>query len=389
MTLLLASVTGVDEAQVALAHGADIIDLKDVSKGALAALPLSHVRAAARAVAGRRPVSAVVGEIAMQPDGVAAAAAEMADTGVDYVKIGLYPGPWARECVRAVAPLARRIRLVGVMFADTERDEALVPLMAEYGFTGAMLDTVHKGFGRLLDHMDAAALNGFVAACRANGLMSGLAGSLEPPDIPRLLALAPEFLGFRGALCAGSGRTGRLDPDAIRLVRELIPADPHNQRPPLRLTQVDGRILAARGYAPAAEVATDRIFVHDFVMPVRIGAYARERTRPQNVRFNVDVEVARSGSATDLRNLFSYDLIMDGIRIITADQHIPLVETLAERVAAFILAHPRVVGATIRIEKLDVGPGMVGVEITRQRQPEIAKVHHLFPAVAGNVRAAE
>jgi dihydroneopterin aldolase len=66
-----------------------------------------------------------------------------------------------------------------------------------------------------------------------------------------------------------------------------------------------------------------------------------------------------------------------------------LVETLAERVAAFILAHPRVVGATVRIEKLDVGPGAVGVEIVRQRQPEVAKVHLLFPAALGDVRAAE
>ena len=38
MTLLLASVTGPDEAALVLAHGADIIDLKDASNGALGAL---------------------------------------------------------------------------------------------------------------------------------------------------------------------------------------------------------------------------------------------------------------------------------------------------------------------------------------------------------------
>ena len=33
------------------------------------------------------------------------------------------------------------------------------------------------------------------------GLLTGLAGSLEAADVPRLLLLAPDYLGFRGALC--------------------------------------------------------------------------------------------------------------------------------------------------------------------------------------------
>jgi len=36
----------------------------------------------------------------------------------------------------------------------------------------------------------------------------------------------------------------------------------------------------------------------------------------------------------------------------------------------------------VRVEKLDVGPGAVGVVITRERPAETAKVHHLFPAIA-------
>ncbi|MGB8549761.1 MAG: (5-formylfuran-3-yl)methyl phosphate synthase, partial [Xanthobacteraceae bacterium] len=48
---MLASVTGAEEAEIALEHGADIIDLKDPSEGALRALPLDLVRAAVAAVA--------------------------------------------------------------------------------------------------------------------------------------------------------------------------------------------------------------------------------------------------------------------------------------------------------------------------------------------------
>ena len=66
------------------------------------------------------------------------------------------------------------------------------------------------------------------------------------------------------------------------------------------MSRVDYRLLAARGYSvdpSSGDAATDRIFVRDFVLPVRIGAYAREREKPQNVRFNVDVKVRSTGHA--------------------------------------------------------------------------------------------
>jgi (5-formylfuran-3-yl)methyl phosphate synthase len=114
--------------------------------------------------------------------------------------------------------------------------------------------------------------------------------------------------------------------------------------------------------------ASDLIFVHDFVLPVRIGAFDREHDAPQQVRFNIDARVARPGSVPErLPEVFSYDLITDGIRAIVAQGHIHLVETLAERTAASVLAHPQILTVTVRVEKLEVGPGSVGVEITRTR----------------------
>ena len=73
MTLLLASVTGPDEAALMLAHGADIIDLKDPSNGALGALAPDVVRATVAAIHGRRPVSAVTGNLPMEPEVIVAA----------------------------------------------------------------------------------------------------------------------------------------------------------------------------------------------------------------------------------------------------------------------------------------------------------------------------
>jgi len=57
MTLMLASVTGPQEAEVAVAHGADIIDLKDAANGAFGAVTVDTVRATVAAIKGQRPVS--------------------------------------------------------------------------------------------------------------------------------------------------------------------------------------------------------------------------------------------------------------------------------------------------------------------------------------------
>jgi (5-formylfuran-3-yl)methyl phosphate synthase len=393
MALLLASVTGPDEAALVLAGGADIIDLKDAARGALGALPPDVVRATVAAVGGCRPVSAVTGDLPMEPDVIADAVARTAETGVDYVKVGLFPGPKRPECIRALASLARSTKIVGVMFADRGADNALLAVMAEAGFAGAMLDTAGKGAGRLLDHMDVPALRLFIAACREHGLMAGLAGSLEPPDVPRLLLLEPDYLGFRGALCVGRDRTARIDPQAIAVIRELIPFDARSaaQDDPA-VARVDYRLLAARGYSvePDEAQATDHIFVRDFVLPASVGAYAREREKPQNVRFHINVKVRRTRHGVeDMRDVFSYDVITDGIRIIVAQEHIAFLETLAERVAALVLGHPRAVSVTVRAEKLDVGPGGVGVEIVRERPADVAKVHHLFPAAPRQPKAAE
>jgi dihydroneopterin aldolase len=315
----------------------------------------------------------------------------MAATGVDFVKVGLFPDAGREACIRALSAVARNTKVVGVMFADDGADDSLLAAMAAAGFAGAMLDTARKSAERLLELTDVAALRDFVAACRTHGVMEGLAGSLELPDIPRLLMIEPDVLGFRRALCVGEDRNGRIDPRAVGVVRGLIPLDERSAAHRDAAPKVDYRLLAARGYSVelGKDTPTDRVFVRDFVLSVRIGAYAHERQRAQRVCFNVDVRVFRAGHAVeDMRDVFSYDVITDGIRMLVAREHFDFVETLAERIAAFLVSHPRVSNVTVRVEKLEVGPGGVGVEITRERSAEVAKVHHLYPAAEGDPKAA-
>src|SRR5262245_29278297 len=65
-TLFLASVRDAAEAELAIGAGADIVDLKDPEGGALGALPPATIEACVRAIGGRVPVSATIGDLPLE-----------------------------------------------------------------------------------------------------------------------------------------------------------------------------------------------------------------------------------------------------------------------------------------------------------------------------------
>lgn len=210
---LLVSVRDADEALAAALAGADLVDAKDPGRGALGALEPAMVRAIAAAVGARAITSAVAGESDDQATLVPRIAA-MAETGVGYVKVAVRAG--MRDDTLASGAKAAPGRLIAVLFAEHGVDPGLVARLARAGFVGAMIDTAAKDGRRLTDHCDAAGLRSFTAACRAHGLLSGLAGSLALADIPVLAGTGAHYLGFRGGLCGGSDRTRGLDPERVR-----------------------------------------------------------------------------------------------------------------------------------------------------------------------------
>ena len=223
MTKMLASVRSLDEALIALEGGADLIDLKEPSRGALGALDHAAVRICVQAIRGRRPVSATIGDLpAMEPRSMVNAVERMAATGVDFVKIGFFFHRRARECATALTGLATHARLVAVLFADESSDPGLLDELAAAGFAGAMLDTAHKSGKTLRDWRNAQELADFVDRCRRLGLIAGLAGSLKRDDIAPLLRLTPDYLGFRGALCQNGDRSHVLDAKLLSDISDAI-----------------------------------------------------------------------------------------------------------------------------------------------------------------------
>ena len=111
------------------------------------------------------------------------------------------------------------------------------------------------------------------------------------------------------------------------------------------------------------------VFIRDLVLSGSIGVYRHEKENPQRVRINLDLAVFEGTAdlADSLRNVVCYETIANGVRSLVASQHVNLVETLAERIAAMCLDDTRVRSVRVRVEKLDVFPdaASVGVEIER------------------------
>ena len=221
---LLVSVRSVDEALLAADGGADFIDLKEPGAGALGGLPVATIRAVVAALRQNGvglPVSATIGDVPMHEGGrIAACVAAVGACGVDYVKVGIERVPQARSVLDALA--ASGAAIVPVFIADQGLEWADVAHACALGFPGVMVDTADKRAGSLFDALPPAALDRFVAMVRAGGAMVGLAGALRIAHAPQLRALAPDFAGFRTAVCVGGERSAALDPQRLRALTTLL-----------------------------------------------------------------------------------------------------------------------------------------------------------------------
>ena len=127
-----------------------------------------------------------------------------------------------------------------------------------------------------------------------------------------------------------------------------------------------------RSEGTAPEGPLDRISLRDHIVDVEIGAFQAERGTTQRVCFNVVVEVRPLTGPVDddVDRILSYDKVTEAIAHELAAERLNLLETLADRIAKRILSEPQAERVFVRIEKLDRGPGALGVEIVRSRAPE-------------------
>ena len=224
---LLVSVRSPAEVEAAIAGGADLIDVKEPANGSLGvnrALP-----EIARQVAGRKPVSAAVGELGELRDSPAELLSWAAEAGAQLVKVGL-AGCQARETWRAelagiVSMETKRsgsAQLVVAAYADWERAEAPrvedVAAFARQARCGFLIDTWLKDGTTLLDWLDAEEIGKLCHEFRRAELPIALAGSLGVDEIRRLRAARPDWFAVRGSVCDG-GRGGEVNAELVRRIK--------------------------------------------------------------------------------------------------------------------------------------------------------------------------
>jgi len=227
MAGLLVSVRSVAEAEAALIGGAALIDVKEPARGSLGRAADDVIAAVIRFVAGRRPVSAALGELQENRP-------SFAGPGLAYAKWGLAGCGADARWPLAFAAARRRLersapgcRAVLVAYADW-RDAQAPPLDEVCAFACErpeavlLLDTWGKTGKTLLEWLSLADIAHLCARCRRAGVRVALAGGLGPPQIRLLTAIDPDWFAVRGAACRAGRRNADIDPARVRRLANLL-----------------------------------------------------------------------------------------------------------------------------------------------------------------------
>jgi len=226
MSKWLASVQSLQEAQSLLPVLPDILDMKNPSQGALGALSVDIVSQIVTMIDGRCQTSATVGDLPMQAAAIQQAIIEMTASGVDYVKIGIFPDVDLIACIAQLEKAIKQLKtpVIAVLFADNMPEINCLPLLKAAGFKGVMIDTAFKDGRHLSDHWTQSELAKFVKSAKHYDMLCGLAGALRVEDIEILKPLEADYLGFRSALCQQRQRTSNLAIDLAEQIQQLIMA---------------------------------------------------------------------------------------------------------------------------------------------------------------------
>lgn len=237
MAKLLISVKSVDEALLALAAGVDVIDFKDPSNGALGALDCALSAQIVQAIKQQNKlvnpqahktmqISATVGEHHTALNALMADTKARIEICIDIIKIAVSPLFYTPDFLIEIRKLTlNNAKIMAVFFADEIIDFNVLPILANAGFDGAMLDTKNKQ-QNLISVQSKTALQQFSQKCHQYDLKSGFAGSLKPQYMDYLVEFNPTYIGFRGGVCENSIRNAPLS--RAKLIEVVTMLHKHN-----------------------------------------------------------------------------------------------------------------------------------------------------------------
>jgi uncharacterized protein (UPF0264 family) len=228
MMRLLVSAASAADAAAALEGGADFIDAKEPSAGALGAVAPATFAAIVAAVGNARPVTAALGD-GISTTSVEADARMFATLGAALVKLAISGAETMADAHALAASAVRGARMgradasvVLVAFADRPHGlvspMALLDVASAAGAAGVLLDTADKRGPRLTQLATLAWLTEWTGQAHRRSLSAALAGRLQPEDLPIARRSGADVAGVRGAACEG-GRNGRVVAEAVRGLR--------------------------------------------------------------------------------------------------------------------------------------------------------------------------
>jgi uncharacterized protein (UPF0264 family) len=227
-TGLLVSVRSADEVAAALEGGADLIDVKEPTKGALGPAEAEVVAAVIDRVGGRVPVSAALGE--WSPNAITEAHWHL-ELKLGYVKWGLAnytatPG-WGEDLLDTRRELPVGMEMVAVAYADWERAKSIPPaevvrFAKRFRFRAFLLDTHTKDGKTLLDFLKPAVVGELIESVRRVGVLAAVGGSLRPEQLKQLKGVAPDYYAVRTSACAAGKRDGVIDASRVRKWKDAI-----------------------------------------------------------------------------------------------------------------------------------------------------------------------
>lgn len=116
----------------------------------------------------------------------------------------------------------------------------------------------------------------------------------------------------------------------------------------------------------------DRIFIHNLRTRCRIGVWARERKKKQDVILSIDLvtDLRKAGQGDRFQDAVDYHDLEKRVLRLAENSRYQLVEALAEAVASLCLKDKRIVEARVRVEKPAASKRAksVGMEILRTKQ---------------------
>ncbi|SFX24665.1 dihydroneopterin aldolase [Marinospirillum alkaliphilum] len=116
----------------------------------------------------------------------------------------------------------------------------------------------------------------------------------------------------------------------------------------------------------------DVIFIHNLQLLASIGVFDWEKQLLQKLEVDVELltDIRPAASSEQLHQTLDYAAISQRLMQLVQSQHHDLIETLAERMAACLLAEFNTPQVTLTLRKPGAVPAAttVGVRICRQRQ---------------------